>query len=83
MIHVLIRTTIVYLLLTSTLCAQPDRGTFVAERQTMVSEQRVALVIGNADMPQGRCATPSTTPGRWQRPSEAAGSRPFLLSKIP
>jgi len=39
--------------------AQPDRGTFVAERQTMVSEQRVALVIGNVDYASGPLRNPA------------------------
>jgi len=55
------------LLITITAYAQPDRGTFVAERQTMVSEQRVALVIGNADYAPGQ-------PGEVTTLKVAAGS---------
>jgi hypothetical protein len=54
----LIKMTIVYLLLTQVTHAQPDRGAIVAERQTMVSEQRVALVIGNADYASGSLRNP-------------------------
>jgi hypothetical protein len=49
---------VVCLLLTFAPSAEEDRGAHISERETMVSEQRVALVIGNADYASGPLRNP-------------------------